>query len=192
MSPGKGPVLETERLAIRLATEEDTELYLALWTNPQVMVHVGFPRGLTVTRSQILERLRKQGELEFDRMLVVERKDTGLPIGEAKLASPDDQGIAEPDVKLLPESWGNGYGREAWRGLVAYQFAHTRCDAVHGTPNVKNVASIKMQEAAGGVCIGQGVHEFPESMQEYTTPVHYCVYRVSRADWEAGAGKPTG
>lgn len=191
MSLREGVVLETERLAVRLGTAEDAGLYFALWTNPRVMGHVGFPQGLPVTRDEIAQRLSRQGGSALDRMLVVELKATGQAIGEAKLSSPDEQGIAEPDLKLLPEFWGYRFGREAWRALVGYQFAHTDCDAVHGTPNVENVASIKMQEAAGGLRIGEGVHEFPESMQPYTTPVRYCVYRVDRADWEDRKGDPT-
>jgi hypothetical protein len=49
---------------------------------------------------------------------------------------------------------------------------------------VANVASIKMIEAAGGVRVGEAVYEFPESMRDYTTPVHYYVYRVHREGWE--------
>jgi RimJ/RimL family protein N-acetyltransferase len=75
---------------------------------------------------------------------------------------------------------------------VGQQFAHTDCDAVHGTPNVENVASIKMQEAAGGLRIDEGVHESSESMRSYTTPVPYCVYRVEREAWEGRKGKPIG
>ena len=37
MSSGHSLVFETERLAVRAATEEDVELLYALWTNPQVM-----------------------------------------------------------------------------------------------------------------------------------------------------------
>ncbi len=37
MSSEHSLVFETERLAVRAATEEDVELLYALWTNPQVM-----------------------------------------------------------------------------------------------------------------------------------------------------------
>ena len=43
---------------------------------------------------------------------LVQRLDGGHLIGECKLASPDDDRIAHTDIKLLPEFWGNGYGRE--------------------------------------------------------------------------------
>jgi RimJ/RimL family protein N-acetyltransferase len=184
MSPGQSPVIETERLIVRPATEEDVDLFYALWTNPQVMKNVGFPHGLRITRSEIRERLSKGGGSEFKQLLVVELKATGQTIGEGKLSYPDEEGIAEPDIKLLPAFWGHKYGVEAWRELVAYEFTHTDCDAVHATPNVENIASIRMQEAIGGVRIGEGVYQFPESMREYTTAVHHYIYRVTRADWE--------
>lgn len=184
MSPGHRLVFETERLMVRTATEEDVGLFYALWTHPQVMRNVGFPQGLRVTRSELKERLSRQGRSEFERLLVVELKATGQAIGECKLSDPDEEGIAEPDIKLLPEFWGHKYGVEAWRELVAYQFIHTDCDAVQATPNVENGASIKMQEALGGVRIGEDVYQFPESMRGYTTPVHHYIYRVYRADWE--------
>ena len=184
MSPGHSLVFETERLTVRTATVDDVDLFFALWTNPQVMKNVGFPHGLRVTRRELKERLSKQGTSEFEQLLVVELKATGQAIGECKLSDPDESGIAEPDVKLLPEFWGHKYGVEAWRALVAYQFTHTDCDVVQATPNVDNTASIKMQEAIGGMRVGEGVYQFPESMRDYTTPVHHYIYRVYRADWE--------
>jgi len=163
MSSGHNLVFETKRLIVRTATVEDVDLFYALWTNPQVMKNVGFPHGLRTTRSEIEERLARQGGSEFEQLLVMELRATGQAIGECKLADPDEKGIAEPDIKLLPGFWGHKYGVEAWRELVAYQFMHSDCAAVQATPNVNNSASIKMQEAVGGVRIGEDVYRFPES-----------------------------
>jgi RimJ/RimL family protein N-acetyltransferase len=184
MSPGHSLVFETERLIVRIATVEDVDVFYVLWTNPQVMKNVGFPHGLRMTRSELKERLSKQGGSEFEQLLVVELKATGQAIGECKLSGPDEESVAEPDIKLLPEFWGHKYGVEAWRELVAYQFTHTDCDAIQATPNTENIASVKMQEAIGGVRIGEDVYQFPESMRDYTMPVHHYIYRVYRADWE--------
>lgn len=184
MSPDPNLVFETERLVVRSATVEDVDLFYALWTDPQVMKYVGFPQGLRITRNELKERLSKQGGAEFEQLLVVELKVSGQVIGQCKLSEPDEEGVVGPDIKLLPEFWGHKYGVEAWRGLMDYQFTHTDCDAVQGTPNVENIASIKMQEAAGGVCIGEDVYQFPESMRDYTTPVHCYIYCVYRTDWE--------
>jgi RimJ/RimL family protein N-acetyltransferase len=186
MSSGRHVVFRTERLIARTATADDVELLYALWTDPRVMTYVGLPHGMRITRGELRERLLTQGGSEFERLLVVELKATGQAIGQCALSRPDEEGIAEPDIKLLPAFWGHKYGVEVWRELVAYQFAHTDCAIVGATPNVQNMASIHMQEAVGGVRVGEGVYEFPEAMRDFTTPVHHYVYHVHRSEWEQG------
>ncbi len=164
--------------------ESDLDFYFTLWTNPEVMRHVGFPQGLPLTQEGMRARPFQQGETEFDQLLVIELKLTGQAIGECKLSRPDDDGIAEPDIKLLPDYWGRRYGSEVWQGIVSYQFEHTDCDAIVTTPNVANAAAIRLYEAAGAVRAGEGVYEFPEAMRDFTTPVHSYTYRLSRSDWQ--------
>ncbi len=178
-------VLETPRLAVRPADEGDADLFLALWTDPRVMANVGFPRGLGVTREGLLEQLGRQKGSEFDRLLVAVLKATGQPIGECKMHRPDAAGIASTDVKLLPAFWGHRYGIELKRGLLDHLFSRTDCVAVEATPNVGNAASIRMQEAVGGVRMGAAIHEFPETLRDRTVPVTYYLYRVERRRWSA-------
>ncbi len=181
-------IFTTERLTVRLATANDVDLYCQLWTDPRVMTNVGFPKGLPITRDKIHERLAKTGASEFDRLLVVELNSNRQAIGECKMSTPNCEGIATTDVKLLPEEWGHGYGAEVKRGLLNHLFANSDCTAVEATPNVNNIASIKMQEAVGGIRVGEVTHNFPESMQGFTTPVHHYIYRVNRTDWQQRQG----
>jgi RimJ/RimL family protein N-acetyltransferase len=177
-------VFETKRLVVRTATVADVDVFYDLWTNPQVMAYVGFPQGLRTTRGEIEERIRKQDRSEFEALLVVEQKTAGQAIGECHLHRPNTEGIAVLDVKLLPAFWGNKFGVEVQRGLLAFLFTHIDCAAVQGTPNRANIASIKMHEAVGAVRTGEGVYEFPESMQAFTLPVRHHIYRVYREDWQ--------
>ena len=177
-------VFETGRLIIRIARVEDVPVYFALWTNPAIMKNMGFPNGLQITREEIAAKIEEQGETEYGRLLVAELKSTHQVIGECKLYLPNDEGISETDVKLLPQFWGHKYGVEVKQGLVDYLFTHTECTAVQGTPNVANIASIKMQEAVGAKRVAERVYKFPEERRENTCPVHHYVYRVFRADWE--------
>jgi len=179
-------VFETERLEIRLARLQDADHFNRLWTNPRVMLQVGFPNGLKITLQEIQERLAGAGESEFEHLLVVDLKSTGCSIGEAWMTSPDSERISLTDIKLLPEVWGNRYGIEIKRGLLDYLFTHTNCLAVDASPNVNNPASIKMQEAVGGIRIREETYTFPDSLQAYTTPVHCYIYRVDRLTWLAG------
>jgi ribosomal-protein-alanine N-acetyltransferase len=178
-------VRETPRLRLRLATVDDADMYLALWTDGRVMRYVGFPKGLRVTREKIVARLEKEADTPFERLLVAERKDTGEVAGECYLHVPDEEGVAGTDVKLLPAHWGNRFGVEIKRALVDFLFEETDAVAVRGAPNVENVASIRMQEAVGGVRVGEATREFPEEMRDWTTPVHHLEYRVFREAWEA-------
>jgi len=177
-------IIETDRLIVRKARERDAELYYALWTDPSVMQNVGFPRGLSVTTDSIRERLLNQPDSPFDRLLVVCLKNSAESIGECSLHFPDENGIARTDVKLLPRYWGKGFGVEIKRGLLDYLFRNTDCSTVEASPNVDNTASIRMQEAVGGVRTGESIYHFPEEMKDYTTPVHHYTYSVSRSVWE--------
>jgi RimJ/RimL family protein N-acetyltransferase len=191
MEPPANVVFETPRLVVRAATPEDAVLFLALWTDGRIMGNMGFPHGLRVTREEIEGRLEKQDGTEFDRLLVVVERETGRAIGECFMHRAEAGGATHTDIKLLPETWGRGYGSEVKRGLLRHLFSRTDCAAVEATPNVGNTASIRMQEAVGGVRVGESVHEFPEAMRGETTPVHHYVYRVTRETWEAreGAGE---
>ncbi|MCB8923856.1 MAG: GNAT family N-acetyltransferase [Ardenticatenaceae bacterium] len=174
-------VFETERLRVRTATAVDADLLYELWHDPQVMGNVGFPQGLRISREEIAAGVAKHAPTQvFDRYLIVELQATGEAIGECKLGSPDETGIAETDVKLLPRFWGHKYGIEVKRELVDYLFQHTDCTAVQATPNINNIASINMQEAVGGVRVGEGVFEPPEAMRGYMTAVPHYIYRVYR------------
>ena len=184
--PGHNPVLfETPRLRVRVASEGDAEVFYALWTDPQVMVHVGFPKGLRVTRDEIRARLREPRDSELDALLVIEERDSLEPIGECMVHRPDEQGVARVDAKLLPRFWGHRYGIEVARGLFGYAFARTKCVAVQTTPGINNVPSVRIQESLCCVRLGRGVHFFPQSMRDHTEPVHHYIYYLRRDDWQA-------
>lgn len=179
-------IFETKRLIVRKAilSDNDINLFFSLWTNPDVMKFVGFPKGLNITKEEICKIIREQKNSEYDNKLVIELKDDRQLIGECKLGFPDENGISETDVKILPQFWGKGYGTETKKGLIDYLFTHTDCKGVKATPNKLNIASQKMQSRVGGKKVGEGIYRFPEYMREYTVDVEYYVYIVSRRDWE--------
>jgi RimJ/RimL family protein N-acetyltransferase len=177
-------IISTERLLIRAARADDAAVLLQLWTDPRVMTNVGYPQGLDISRHKIEASILAQDPgSEFGKYLMVQLKEGGLALGECKMILPDEEGISRTDVKLLPEHWGHRYGVEIKQALVDHLFLHTDCRAVEGTPNVVNVASIKMQEAVGAVKVGEGTFSFPKAKAAFTTPVHHYIYHVTRATW---------
>ncbi len=179
-------VFETARLIIRIPTtkDEDVDFYFQLWNDPRVMENVGFPKGLMKRREDIIAQLARIHPSEYDRTLIVIEKQNNKPIGECKLGSPNEEGIAHTDVKLLPAFWGKDFGLEIKKGLVDYLFTHTSCNAIEASPNRSNIASQKMQERVGAKRISEGVYQFPEHMRSYTKSVELYIYRLDRSDWE--------
>lgn len=173
----------TPRLLVRGATEGDAPFILSLWGDARVTRFVGFPIGIPTAPEDALRRIRTGKGLNA--LLIAERRETREAIGQCMLGAPDEHGVCEPDIKLAPNHWGHGLGRELWTALIGQLFETTDCAVVRGTPNVANTASIRMMEAAGMRRVGQGVFTFPESMQAYTEPVPHVVYEVTRDEWLA-------
>ncbi len=149
------------------------------------MIYVGYPQGLRITQEEIVKSITEQDLTRpFGRYLIIDIKATSLSIGECKMYMPDEEGISRTDVKIAPEHWGYKYGVEVKQALVDYLFEHTGCLSVEGTPNVNNIASIKMQEAVGAVRLSEEMYQFPVAMAAYTTPVHHYIYQLYRPTWE--------
>ncbi len=176
-------IFQTKRLKVRKAVTSDAEMYLTLWNSGKVMRNVGFPKGLKITTERIKKQIENHDETEFDQTLVVIEKASGERIGECKIGSPNEEGISSPDFKLLPEYWGKGFGKELINVLCKYTFNKTRAHIVETSPNVKNVASRKMAEFAGGKEIKRFVYHFPPEMQHFTEDVHGIIYHIHKENW---------
>lgn len=179
-------VFTTRRLQVRVAGSQDAEFFCRLWNDPRVMASVGFPHGLDLSLGQVAHQLEHgAGRSVFERNLLIVLTGLQTALGECYLGLPQGKRVAETDIKLLPDFWEIGYGTEIKQGLLDYLFTHSDCQVVLATPNTENLASIRMQEAVGGVRLGEGISEIPGDQQVEARPVHYYLYQVSRQTWEA-------
>ena len=174
---------ETQRLIVRVATNDDASFVASLWSDSRVMRRVGFPRGIPTAPQDVPRRIERSKGL--DALLIAELRASREPIGQCMLGTPDACGTSEPDIKLHPSFWGCGFGRELWAALIDQLSLHSSCAAIRGTPNVANVASIRMQESAGMTRVGEVVSEFPASMRAFTAAVPYFVYEITRDEWRS-------
>jgi RimJ/RimL family protein N-acetyltransferase len=173
---------ETPQLIVRVATSGDASFIVLLWSDPRVVRHVGFPRGIPTAAEDVPRRIERGKGL--DALLIAELRASREPIGQCMLGTPDACGTSEPDIKLHPSFWGRGYGRELWAALIDQLFRHSPCAMVRGTPNIENTASVRMQESAGMRRVGGGTFEFPDSMKPFTEPVPYALYEITREEWD--------
>jgi RimJ/RimL family protein N-acetyltransferase len=154
------PVLETERLILRGHRLEDFEHTAALWSNPQVTLHIG---GRPFSREESWSRLlRYVGHwtlLGYGFWAVAE-KSSGQFVGEAGLADfqrdidlPADVPplASQPEIGwvLKVEHHGKGYATEAARAITqwadrTFPGGRTACII-----NTDNFASRRVAEKCG-------------------------------------------
>jgi len=156
-----------------------------LWTNPLVMANIGFPQGLhpddidlesyISTPKNSTPKGRKSGI-----HMVVELLD-GTFIGEAKIAKPNQEGISEPDLKLLPEFWGQGFASEIVPLLIEENFrCYPLCQTIQFTPNIKNTTAIHLYEKFGCNKVAKKHHSTGESILRGFIGIDYYIMQRTK------------
>ena len=143
------PVLETERLILRMWRNEDFETYAEMCADLEVMRFLG---GKTMTR---LEAWRHMGFLVGHWMLrgyghfAVEEKASGRFIGRIGFLNPEGWPGFEIGWTLARECWGRGYAIEGARRALEYAFAELDQPHVISLIHPDNRASISVAERLG-------------------------------------------
>ncbi|MFC2083151.1 GNAT family N-acetyltransferase [Candidatus Bipolaricaulota bacterium] len=178
-------VLTTKRLTVRRAESSDAGFVESLWTMPAVMRLVGFPEGIALSADEVRRTIESGQSTVLGSILIVSLSKQGQIIGQAKVGAPDAEGISEPDIKLHPEYWGCGYGKELWPALIDYAFKYSSADIVQGTPNRDNTASVRMQIGAGMVQVDEGVFPAAKHLHPEAVPVPYLKLHMTRRQWQS-------
>lgn len=145
-----GPVLETERLILRMWREQDFEPYEKMCADPEIMRYLG--------GGKILNRLEAWRHMAFlvghwDLLgyghWAVEEKVSGQFAGRVGFLNPAGWPGFEIGWTLGRNFWGKGYATEA--GRRALQFAFDDLDKSHVISLIHpdNKASIKVAERLG-------------------------------------------
>jgi RimJ/RimL family protein N-acetyltransferase len=127
------PVLETERLLLRAPSADDLDASTAMWSNPEVVRHIG---GKPFTREEVWSRiLRARGlwsMLGYGYWAVYDKASDRF-VGDIGFAdfhrdfSPSIEGIPEMGWVLDPWCHGRGYASEAVG--AALRWAEAELDA---------------------------------------------------------------
>ncbi len=125
MSEAPAPILETERLILRLLTMEDLDALAVLYADPAVRRY--FPEG-TLTREESREELQWFIDVYYAQygfgLWATIHKETGAFIGRCGLIPWTLEGEHEVEVAymLAQEFWGQGLATEAAQAIVRYAF----------------------------------------------------------------------
>lgn len=145
--------LETDRLLLRLAREEDVDALMEYSADPEVCRYLPYePRD----REEIEKSMeRRLGFTEFTPeghplFFHVELKETGAMIGEFLLFSRNVEARqGEIGYVLNPRFQGKGYGLEAATALMDAAFKKADLHRIEAKCSAPNLASWKLMEKLG-------------------------------------------
>jgi len=154
------PILDTARLRLRPAGEEDIQELWALWTEPQVRQFLWDDVVIDCDRAREtihdFEAVAAQG---LGLWTIVRRDDSAGLVGCAALTRvgtaaqyyPPIAGAVEPLVALARRFWHRGYGTETLTVLVEYATETLLLERLVGVTDVPNIASDRLLRRVGFV-----------------------------------------
>jgi RimJ/RimL family protein N-acetyltransferase len=140
----------THRLVIRAVVHADAEPNARLWSDPEVMRHMGGPRSYQAILEHTPEVVASQAHQATGIWSVVERA-TSQPIGNCGLVEKDVQGQTEWELVYLffPTVWGRGYATEAALAVQQHALCRLGLARVVALIDPANVASERVAVRIG-------------------------------------------
>ena len=142
------PIIETERLRLRMFGADDLDNLAAMLADPKVMRYVedGQPKDRDVAE-KALNSIIAHWERHGIGRWAVEEKSTGQFIGFGGLRSL--HGTPEVVYHMAPAYWGKGYATELGRASLHFGFNDRGFDRIVAIAKPDNAASIHVMEKLG-------------------------------------------
>jgi RimJ/RimL family protein N-acetyltransferase len=156
--------LETDRLLLRPLVENDWEMALETFMDPEVMKFVADVGSEEALAEEMKTAIRRGAGGRIGVWCVLQR-ETGEKLGTAILLPlpieeddtdwslvPEDR-YPDADIEvgyiLKRSAWGNGYATEACRRLVQFAFEETELDEIVAVTDPRNAASQEVLRKCG-------------------------------------------
>ena len=149
------PHLETKRLWLRQATQDDVEAVFAVFSDPKVTQFHDLDTFVYLDEaSRIIERRAKGFKSGSGiRWAIVHRQNNSL-IGSCGFTWHDEANAAEVGYELKSEFWRQGIMSEALSAILQYGFSSRKIEFVIAQVMLKNVASKRLLEKLGFQSLG--------------------------------------
>lgn len=150
------PLIETERLLLRIPTSADAAPLTAFIEDPDFSRYIPRSRVVRTSRERA-ERLIGIYQQRWEEQPLSAmgwsaiRKSDGRFIGICGLEGVPDTAEGEIDYRVGPPYWGQGYATEAARAMVRFGFEHTAWDRIVAAVIPANAASVRVAEHLGFV-----------------------------------------
>lgn len=144
-------MIETKRLRIYPATQNQMEAFIAAQTND----------ALKAAYSEMLENsLKHPDKWEWYAIWMIELKD-GPHIGELCFKGLDLNGVAEIGYGILEEYQCQGFATEAVKAVLTWAFQNPKVTAIEAETDAENISSKRVLEKCGFISNGKIGEEGP-------------------------------
>src|ERR1700694_5808015 len=138
--------LETDRLRLRRLSVDDAGFILRLLNEPSFIQNIG-DRGVRTiedARAYILKGPIASYEQFGFGLLLVEERESGVPVGICGLLKRDVLEDVDIGYALLPEFWSRGYAFESASAVMSYAREKLGSNRVLAVVNSNNQSSIRL------------------------------------------------
>jgi [ribosomal protein S5]-alanine N-acetyltransferase len=146
-------VIETARLRLRLLAPQDAALYVALYTNADVMRHIAPPLSTSDAQTSFAVALKRTHTKPVKQLFfAIERQADQQTIGICGMMQLHvEKKRAEVGNMLLPPAHGMGFGKESLAAITALVFRNWSVDQIWVEYAGSNASVVSMVSAVGFV-----------------------------------------
>ncbi len=171
-------IISTQRLGLRRWIDTDTQPFIEMNSDPEVMKY--FPRLFTKEETLlIIQRINKGFEKNGFGLLAVENKQTQEFLGFTGFSIPGFESFFTPCIEIgwryNKQAWGQGFATEAANACLQYGFSTLGFDKVVSFTASINTRSEKLMQRIGM----KKINEFDHPNIEKISPVcRHVLYEI--------------
>jgi RimJ/RimL family protein N-acetyltransferase len=143
--------LTSERLRFRRVTPADVDVWMPYIESPEAVRFMGFTPGSRSDCVAMIQRSLDRYVQTGSGLNMLERKDTGEPVGKCGLLVQEVDGATELEIgyHLLPAHWHQGYASEAARACRDMAFRMELAPSLVSLIDPGNTASQRVAQRNG-------------------------------------------
>jgi ribosomal-protein-alanine N-acetyltransferase len=171
-------IFETERLLVRVFTNDDQRNFFLLNGNPDVVRFIRPVKTKEACDQFLLEVIAAANATPLYGRWAVQEKTSKAFVGSFAVIPVENTDLMQLGYALLPLHWGKGYATELTRAGLHYVFTQTPLDIIYGYTEKPNEASQKVLLKSGFFHSGEKVQagkklvEFVLRKEQYIECVH--------------------
>lgn len=144
------PILETDRLSLRVFAPADVDAFAAICGDPEVMRYYREPWTREIAERFIRSHIRRQDRRGYSLWAAIDREDARL-IGFCGLVEQSVEGVEEIEVGYMLDQryWGRGLATEAALGVHEYAHGALGLTRLISLIDPRNLPSIRVARKTG-------------------------------------------